>query len=349
MKRRFNEISVIMCCHNSEKRIETTLQYLSQQKLITSDIKFEIILVDNNCNDNTVEVAQKIWQPYHEKHPLHIVYEANPGKSNALIAGYNAANFEILLLCDDDNWLCSDYFDITLSLFNQHPDIGMLGGYGKEAIFGEGVDEPIWFKEMSGAYFVGRFIESSGFLPPTHFNIWGAGSVIRKSMWNYLINNGFHYKNSLQAGKAQAEDAELAKLITITGHQLYFDERLTFIHDLSGGRVSEKNLENQIKINAKCYGWLVFYKILVKQVKFKKDNLFVFFYLREIVVLLKNIYKRRKIKPNKTHRFLTTDYKEILFDKYLLFEMATNFFVYYKSRKKDLKFIKRIYQQRPLT
>ena len=349
MSNRFKEISVVMCCHNSEKRIETTLQYLSQQKLTSEDCRFEIILVDNNCKDNTVGVAKKMWEPYQEKYPLHVVYEQNPGKSNALIAGYNAANYEIILLCDDDNWLCPNYFEITLSLFNQYPNIGMLGGYGSEAKFGDGVIEPIWFKEMSGAYFVGKFIDSSGFLPPTHFNIWGAGSVIRKTMWNYLISSGFHFKNSLQAGKAQAEDAELARVITITGHQLYFDDRLTFIHDLSGGRVSEQNLESQIKINAKCYGWLVFYKILVKQVKFKKDHLFVFFYLREIWMLLKNIYSRRNIKPNKKHRFLTKDYKELLFDKYLLIEMMTRFWVYYRSRKTDLQFVKRIYQQKPLS
>lgn len=349
MSKRFKEISVVMCCHNSEKRIETTLEYLSLQQFSSPDIKFEIILVDNNCSDKTVELAKRKWEPYNERFPLQIVHESKAGKSNALVAGYNAANYELLLLCDDDNWLCSDYFDVTVSLFNEHPNIGMLGGYGKEARFGMGVDEPIWFKEMCGAYFVGKFIDSSGFLPPTHFNIWGAGSVIRKSMWNYLISKGFHYKNSLQAGKAQAEDAELAKIITVTGHQLYFDDRLTFIHDLSGGRVSEENLESQIKINAKCYGWLVFYKILVKQVKFRKDHLFMFFYMREVWVLLKNIYSRKNIKSNTTHRFLTKDYKEILFDKYLLFEMLGNFFVYYQSRKKDLRFIKQIYNQKPLS
>ncbi|NBT16572.1 MAG: hypothetical protein EBS95_09545, partial [Chitinophagia bacterium] len=50
------------------------------------------------------------------------------------------------------------------------------------------------------------------------------------------------YKGRIRAAQAQGyrvillffwlRDAELAKLITITGHQLYFDERLTFIHDL---------------------------------------------------------------------------------------------------------------------
>jgi glycosyltransferase involved in cell wall biosynthesis len=349
MSNSFKEISVVMCCHNSEKRIENTLQYLSQQILSSPEYRFEIILVDNNCKDNTVDIAKKIWAPFQEKYPMHIVYEQKPGKSNALMAGYDAANYEIILLCDDDNWLCVDYFDITLSLFNQYPHIGMLGGYGSEARFGESVEEPIWFKEMSGAYFVGKFIESSGFLPATNFNIWGAGSVIRKTMWNYLISNGFEFKNSLQAGKAQAEDAELAKIITITGHPLYFDERLTFIHDLSGGRVSEQNLDSQIIINAKCYGWLVFYKIMVKQVKFKKDNLFLFFYVREMLVIIKTLLQKRSTNNKSIHRFLKKDYKEILFDKYLLKEMLLHFFTYYKARKSGLAFIKKIYNQQPLS
>ncbi len=349
MENKFNEISVIMCCHNSAKRIETTLQYLSQQKINSPEVGFEIILVDNNCKDNTVELAERFWQPYKDKYPLNVVHEKKPGKSNALMAGYHAANYEILLLCDDDNWLCPEYFETTLSLFNQYSHIGMLGGYGSEARFGEGVAEPIWFKEMSGAYFVGKFIKSSGFLPPTHFNIWGAGSVIRKKMWNYLIANGFQFKNSLQAGKAQAEDAELARIITITGHSLYFDDRLTFIHDLSGGRVSEQNLESQIKINAKCYGWLVFYKIIVKQVKFNKDNLFIFFYLREMLVIVKTLFKKRHSNKTVDHRFLIKNYKEVLFDKYLLWELIIHFHTYYKERKSGLEFIKKIYNKQPLS
>ena len=50
-------LSTVICCYNSSSRIETTLEYLAKQKL--KDLSCEVILVDNNCSDATVEVAKK--------------------------------------------------------------------------------------------------------------------------------------------------------------------------------------------------------------------------------------------------------------------------------------------------
>ena len=53
------DISVIICCYNSENRIVPTLEHLSRQTL--GQLSCEIILVDNNCSDGTIDLAKKTW------------------------------------------------------------------------------------------------------------------------------------------------------------------------------------------------------------------------------------------------------------------------------------------------
>jgi glycosyltransferase involved in cell wall biosynthesis len=53
-------VSVIICCYNSEKRIEEVLHHLDKQK-DTNHFLWEIILVDNASTDNTAEIARNTW------------------------------------------------------------------------------------------------------------------------------------------------------------------------------------------------------------------------------------------------------------------------------------------------
>lgn len=52
-------LSIIIPAYNEEKRIKKTLDDISNF-LYTNKIKFEIIIVANNCTDNTVLLLQSI-------------------------------------------------------------------------------------------------------------------------------------------------------------------------------------------------------------------------------------------------------------------------------------------------
>ena len=54
-------ISVIVCCYNSAAVIEGTLEKLAGQKFKTVFPK-EVILVNNNCTDDTGGIAEQIWK-----------------------------------------------------------------------------------------------------------------------------------------------------------------------------------------------------------------------------------------------------------------------------------------------
>ncbi|MBK6397553.1 MAG: glycosyltransferase [Bacteroidetes bacterium] len=54
-------ISIVICCYNSESRIKETLEALQMQE-VGNDIKWEVLLVDNNSTDKTIEVSEMIWK-----------------------------------------------------------------------------------------------------------------------------------------------------------------------------------------------------------------------------------------------------------------------------------------------
>src|SRR5438874_1022703 len=97
-------ISVIICCYNSSARLPKTLEYLASQE-VPLNIYWEVIIVNNNSSDDTVIVAQKEWAKYKLRVPFKVVDENVAGTIHARKRGIAEASYELLLFCDDDNWL----------------------------------------------------------------------------------------------------------------------------------------------------------------------------------------------------------------------------------------------------
>ena len=90
-------ISIVIPAFNEEKYIENTLFSLlkSEQK---THINYEVILVDNNSTDETVNIAQK----FKEGMNLRIIKESKQGRGVARARGFNEARGDIILSADAD-------------------------------------------------------------------------------------------------------------------------------------------------------------------------------------------------------------------------------------------------------
>lgn len=91
------EVSIVIPAYNEEKYIGDTLFSLlkSEQK---TDINYEVILVDNNSTDKTVEVAKKFTQGMN----LRVIKESRQGRGAARARGFREAKGEIILSADAD-------------------------------------------------------------------------------------------------------------------------------------------------------------------------------------------------------------------------------------------------------
>jgi glycosyltransferase involved in cell wall biosynthesis len=236
---------VIICCYNSASRIKPTLEHISKQ-VIPGSISWEVVLIDNNCTDNTVEVAQHTWRSTGEHLPsLRIVREPRPGLSFARMAGINSAEFEILCFCDDDNWLSENYLNNAYKIMQENSSIGILAGQG---IAVSNVPIPKWFKDVEANYACGKLAEKDG---DVSFRkaVWGAGMILRKSYFLKLIQAGFEHLSPDRVGNilSSGGDTEICFWHTLTGKKIWYDSSLVFNHFISESRLNvevSRELEN---------------------------------------------------------------------------------------------------------
>jgi glycosyltransferase involved in cell wall biosynthesis len=302
-------ISIILCVRNGAVRILPTLKALSDQ-VIPQDLACELLILDNGSTDATVDVAKRCWDSLGSPFPLSIFSVPDAGKSNALVMGYDSAKYELMLVCDDDNWLQPEYLKTVSEVYSLHPDIGLLGGYGKAILEPEGT--PDWFEKWEKIYVCGKHHSRNGFLERFDFRIWGAGSVLRKKMWYFLTSNNFEFYNGTNGRATVAEDVELSKAVVFTGHRLYFDERLWFHHDLRGGRISWQNLLEQQAKNGRGSSILHMYDIAY-DIATQGVLLFDLFCVRKIYFLMILFLRSLLVKDNEPKRiFLSNTLYEIL-------------------------------------
>lgn len=92
-------ITVILCTYNRSARLRTALTSVAGLVLPES-VEWEVLVVDNNSSDETRAVIEEFSKTYPGR--FRYLFEAKPGKSNALNAGIREATGDILAFTDDD-------------------------------------------------------------------------------------------------------------------------------------------------------------------------------------------------------------------------------------------------------
>ena len=254
-------ISIIVCCYNSEAVIEAALQSLIAQQLPVNYLA-EVILVDNNCTDNTVAKGREIWNRYSTSSmPLCVIKEILPGLTHARKAGVAAAHYDIVIFCDDDNRLAPDYLSVAVSLMQQHPEIGAAGGICKgftDDVF------PAWWPAHAHAYAVGRQGHTSGDISKLQY-LWGAGLIARKSILQTVLNDSYPLLLSDRKGAllSSGGDSEICARILLMGYKLWFEEKLQLQHYIHPKRLTETYRENLYQGHAAAMPVLEKYRMAI--------------------------------------------------------------------------------------
>ena len=118
-------LTVIICTYNREKYLRPLLESLVANTLSKSE--YEILLVDNNCMDNTRGVCLK----FAEEHPdvtFRYVEEHEQGLSAAKNCGIREAKGDLIVYVDDDALVDDNYLEDYVQWFESHPDTMALGG-----------------------------------------------------------------------------------------------------------------------------------------------------------------------------------------------------------------------------
>lgn len=195
-----SSLSVVVPAFNEENYIGACLESL----LLQAEHIDEIVVVDNNSTDRTVEIVERAAA----EHPIvRLVRETTPGAVHARNAGFDAATGDILGRIDADTRVESDWARAVLDFF-QRPDTAEVG-----AVTGlsNSYDSP--YRSLKGWY-VRRLVDKGILGGEKRIrNLHGANMALRKTAWERV-------GRSTSTDPDIHEDADLALSICDAGLEI---------------------------------------------------------------------------------------------------------------------------------
>jgi len=118
-------VSVIVSTFNRHRTLPRVIESLLQQR-VPASLRYEIIVVDNNCTDTTRDLIAD----YLRRFPglVRYAFEGRQGVSNGRNAGIRAARSPIVAFTDDDNVASRTWVATIAQLFRAHPEAAGVGG-----------------------------------------------------------------------------------------------------------------------------------------------------------------------------------------------------------------------------
>ena len=160
-------LSIVIPAYNEERYIGACLDSIAAQSVMP----LEVIVVDNNSTDKTVQVARKY--PF-----VKILHEKRQHQVFAQATGFNAAKADILGRIDADSILPPDWTKKVIKALETDPKLVAVTGGANP------YDVP--FKWLGSAIFHG-YIYVAGSIGGQRM-LWGSNCAIRASGWNKIKN-----------------------------------------------------------------------------------------------------------------------------------------------------------------
>jgi glycosyltransferase involved in cell wall biosynthesis len=220
-------LSVIICTYNRAPWLAALLKSLSAQS--PGDLVREVLVIDNNCSDDTAAVAVG----FAERLPVRLVREPRQGLAFARNRGIAEANCEALLFLDDDAIVPDGYFEALARVLALDPD---LFGGPIEPLFE--TPPPMWFPPEVE---IRRYADQAGFsgtaiLSGGNFGIM-KHVVERVGLFDERLG-------MVAASMGFGEDREMVeryrRLTSPPAQRLYYDPKLSILHRVSPKKITRR-------------------------------------------------------------------------------------------------------------
>lgn len=175
------DITVVICTHNGAPHLPNVLDRLATQVCMAA-INWEIVIVDNNSNDQTVWVVQLYQALPAFADKLQYVFEPKQGLAFARRCAVQVAKGDLLAFLDDDNLPNPHWVQAVYNFGQKHPD---AGAYGSQIVGRCEIEPPPDFERI--ACFLAVIDRCNLPFRYDQLNRWlfpaGAGLVVRRQAW----------------------------------------------------------------------------------------------------------------------------------------------------------------------
>lgn len=196
-------ISVVIPVYNEERVIGGCLEALMPQ-LQDGD---EVIVVDNNSKDRTVEIIKKHYPQ------VKIVRETRQGITYARTRGFDEAGCPIIARIDADTIVAGDWLTVIRERFTNSPATDAVGGLsGVAGVSPEGKIWMVWFSRVT------KYLNQKKF--KTAPIMFGHNMALTKQVWHKI-------RPTLSMGdKDITEDLDVTLAIHSIGGNVVHDPRM---------------------------------------------------------------------------------------------------------------------------
>jgi glucosyl-dolichyl phosphate glucuronosyltransferase len=118
-------ISAIISTYNRAHFLAGLFDSVLKQTIASN--RYEIVIVNNNCTDDTEEICRKFID-LHPKISVNYCIETKQGLSFGRNRGIVESTCDIVTFLDDDAIIAPDFFETTLAFFENHPEVNAIGG-----------------------------------------------------------------------------------------------------------------------------------------------------------------------------------------------------------------------------
>ncbi len=234
------DFSVAIPTYNGGNRLAKVLDCL-QWQLNTSDLSWEVIVIDNNSTDDTPDVVKHYQQTWSRQAPLRYVFEPQQGAAYARQKAIHVAASPLVGFLDDDTlpgmtWLISAY-----QFAHRHPQAGVIASRIRGNFE---TNPPKNFERIAALLALTErgskplmYAPSQKVIPPS------AGMVVQRRAWLDSVPTELVLTGRTSTSMLAGEDTESILHIQRAGWQVWYNPQMRLQHQIPSTRLTRQYLQ----------------------------------------------------------------------------------------------------------
>jgi glucosyl-dolichyl phosphate glucuronosyltransferase len=226
------QVTVILCTFNRCESLANALKSVAGSRMPESTA-WEVIVVDNNSSDDTPRVVKEFQRRFPQR--FRYIFEAKPGKSNALNRGIRETDARVLAFMDDDVQVDPDWLQLLTGVFRDERYVGAGGRILPE----RGFVPPGWLASL----------ERYSLAPLAMFDLgcdpgelkeapFGTNMAFRREV--FARYGDFRRDLGPQPGsEIRSEDTEFGMRVLRAGERLWYEPSAVVYHAVPRHRVTQ--------------------------------------------------------------------------------------------------------------
>ncbi|WP_243147534.1 hormogonium polysaccharide biosynthesis glycosyltransferase HpsE [Scytonema sp. UIC 10036] len=233
------DFTVAIPTYNGENRLPKVLERLQSQTGV-ENIKWEVIVIDNNSSDKTAEVIREYQKSWNHDFPLKYFLERKQGITYARLRAICEAKGQLIGFIDDDILPTSDWVKEAVIFGKAHPHAGAWGGQ----IHGDfEIDPPEKFARIKSFLAIRERGSQPHLYDPNNLSLPpGAALVFRQEAWQKSIPMELIFKGRLGKLKLAGDDFELLLHLHKAGWEIWYNPAMHTYHQIPQWRLERNYL-----------------------------------------------------------------------------------------------------------